>query len=96
MKVLRCLCRILQAVIGAGAGGLVAARELLREGHRVTVYEKGSAVGGVWLYTDEVEYDDPLGEMRPAAFLCDSTVKQTVHPATSRACCASHLLGMRY
>lgn len=31
-----------QAVTGAGAAGLVAARELVREGHRVTVFEKGS------------------------------------------------------
>ena len=51
----------LQAVLGAGAGGLVAARELLREGHQVTVFEKGSTVGGVWVYTDDVE-NDPLGE----------------------------------
>ena len=53
----------LQAVLGAGAGGLVAARELLREGHQVTVFEKGSTVGGVWVYTDDVE-SDPLGEGR--------------------------------
>ena len=47
-------------MIGAGAAGLVAARELLREGHRVSVFEKSPIVGGVWVYTDEVE-DDPLG-----------------------------------
>ena len=29
-----------QAVIGAGAAGLVAARELIREGHAVTVFEQ--------------------------------------------------------
>ncbi|KAK9792457.1 hypothetical protein WJX73_003620 [Symbiochloris irregularis] len=51
-------------VIGAGAAGLVAARELLREGHQVTVLESGSdEVGGVWAYTDEVE-SDQLG-VRP-------------------------------
>ena len=48
------------AVIGAGAAGLMAARELLREGHRVRVYEKGERLGGVWAYTEETE-DDPLG-----------------------------------
>ncbi|XP_039011985.1 putative flavin-containing monooxygenase FMO GS-OX-like 11 [Hibiscus syriacus] len=42
------------AVIGAGAAGLVTARELQREGHRVTVFEKVNKVGGIWLY-------DPLG-----------------------------------
>ena len=32
-----------QAVIGAGAAGLVAARELIREGHCVKVFEQVSA-----------------------------------------------------
>ena len=50
-----------QAVIGAGAAGLVAARELVLEGHHVTVFEKGSSTGGVWVYTDEVEAPDLLG-----------------------------------
>ena len=45
----------LQAVIGAGAAGLVAARELAREGHQPTVFEQGSRPGGVWVYTDDVE-----------------------------------------
>ena len=48
------------AVIGAGAAGLVSARELLREGHRVTIFEQGAEVGGVWLYDPRVE-EDPLG-----------------------------------
>ena len=48
------------AVVGSGAAGLVAARELEREGHAVTVYEAGAGVGGVWSYTEEAE-DDPLG-----------------------------------
>ncbi|WJX60433.1 hypothetical protein P8452_45640 [Trifolium repens] len=48
------------AVIGAGAGGLVAARELRREGHQVVVFERGDQLGGSWVYTPEVE-SDPLG-----------------------------------
>ena len=44
-----------QCVIGAGAAGLVAARELLREGHQPTVFEQGSRAGGVWVYTEETE-----------------------------------------
>ncbi|ESW29329.1 hypothetical protein PHAVU_002G061500 [Phaseolus vulgaris] len=48
------------AVIGAGATGLVAARELRREGHRVVVFERGDQVGGTWVYTPEVE-SDPVG-----------------------------------
>ena len=38
------------AVIGAGAAGLVCARELLREGLQPTVFEASSAVGGTWVY----------------------------------------------
>ena len=37
-------------VIGAGVSGLASARELLREGHDVTVMEQSSGVGGQWLY----------------------------------------------
>ncbi|XP_028762534.1 flavin-containing monooxygenase FMO GS-OX-like 2 [Neltuma alba] len=50
----------LVAVIGAGASGLVAARELRREGHRVVVFEQGDQVGGTWIYNPKVE-SDPLG-----------------------------------
>ncbi|KAK8478467.1 hypothetical protein V6N13_146478 [Hibiscus sabdariffa] len=48
------------AVIGAGIAGLLTARELQREGHHVTVFEKASKVGGNWIYTPRVE-TDPLG-----------------------------------
>lgn len=47
----------LQAVIGAGAAGLVTARELLRQGHLVTVYEQTPQPGGVWVYTDAIDSD---------------------------------------
>ena len=49
------MCTCTQCVIGAGAAGLVAARELLREGHTPTVLEQGARPGGVWVYTDNVE-----------------------------------------
>ncbi|KAL3738004.1 hypothetical protein ACJRO7_019523 [Eucalyptus globulus] len=48
------------AVIGAGAAGLVAARELRREGHRVVVFEREPRAGGTWVYTPATE-PDPLG-----------------------------------
>ena len=41
------------AVIGAGAGGLSAARYLLGEGHDVTVFELGSRIGGLWVYNND-------------------------------------------
>ncbi|KAG6553594.1 hypothetical protein Mapa_004508 [Marchantia paleacea] len=46
-------------VIGAGAAGLAAAVELVREGHAVVVYEKCSEIGGVWNYSSEAD-SDPL------------------------------------
>ncbi|CAK7355817.1 unnamed protein product [Dovyalis caffra] len=45
------------AVIGAGAAGLVAARELRREGHDVVVFERDNQVGGTWVYNPLVEHD---------------------------------------
>ncbi|KAK8587893.1 hypothetical protein V6N13_086853 [Hibiscus sabdariffa] len=45
------------AVVGGGFAGLVTARELQREGHRVTVFEKANNVGGTWLYDSRVETD---------------------------------------
>lgn len=41
------------AVIGAGAAGLSAARHLLEAGHQVVVFEKGSHVGGLWVYNND-------------------------------------------
>ncbi|XOV87161.1 MAG: FAD-dependent oxidoreductase [Pseudomonadota bacterium] len=38
-------------VIGAGAAGLVAARELRRTGFAVTLLEQADHVGGIWAYT---------------------------------------------
>ncbi|EER91959.1 hypothetical protein BDA96_01G295400 [Sorghum bicolor] len=49
------------AVVGAGAAGLVAARELRREGHAPVVFERAAAVGGTWLYTPPATSSDPLG-----------------------------------
>ncbi|TVU31760.1 hypothetical protein EJB05_23460, partial [Eragrostis curvula] len=49
------------AVVGAGAAGLAAARELRREGHAPVVFERAAAVGGTWLYTPPATAADPLG-----------------------------------
>ncbi|CAN6325152.1 unnamed protein product [Urochloa humidicola] len=45
------------AVIGAGAAGLAAARELRREGHSPVVFERGAGVGGTWIYEPPREED---------------------------------------
>ncbi|KAI3766883.1 hypothetical protein L2E82_16961 [Cichorium intybus] len=49
-------------VIGAGPSGLVAARELRKEGHTVVVLEQKHDVGGQWLYDPKIEGEDPLGK----------------------------------
>jgi glutamate synthase (NADPH/NADH) small chain len=38
------------AVVGSGPAGLAAAQQLARAGHAVTVYEKGSRIGGLLRY----------------------------------------------
>ena len=39
-----------QAVVGGGPSGLLCARECLREGHRVTIFEKKKEIGGTWSF----------------------------------------------
>lgn len=51
------------AIIGAGAAGLVAAREMIRAGHEVRVFERSGEVGGIWRYTDKT--DDDLSSRNP-------------------------------
>jgi cation diffusion facilitator CzcD-associated flavoprotein CzcO len=46
--------------VGAGAAGLVAARELAREGHSVVMFEQAPGPGGVWAYTEAAD-SDPSG-----------------------------------
>lgn len=41
------------AVIGAGAGGLCAAKYLLANGISVTILEAGSSIGGLWVYNND-------------------------------------------
>lgn len=35
-------------MIGGGPAGLISARELLKENHQITIYEKTNDIGGVW------------------------------------------------
>ncbi|KAI3836791.1 hypothetical protein MKW98_005124 [Papaver atlanticum] len=49
------------AVIGAGAAGLVAARELRREGHTTVVFERSNQIGGTWnLWVSEITHKEVL------------------------------------
>ena len=47
------------AVIGAGAAGLAAARQMTVEGLEPVVFEAEARLGGTWVYTEELE-SDPL------------------------------------
>lgn len=42
------------AVIGAGTAGLCAAKNCAQVGFDVTVFEQSSAIGGTWVYSDDV------------------------------------------
>ncbi|CAA7034238.1 unnamed protein product [Microthlaspi erraticum] len=72
------------AVIGAGAAGLVAARELRREGHSVVVFERQKQVGGTWIYTDRVE-SDPLS-VDPTRIVVHSSVYGSLRTNLPREC----------
>ncbi|XP_010476171.2 PREDICTED: LOW QUALITY PROTEIN: flavin-containing monooxygenase FMO GS-OX-like 6 [Camelina sativa] len=72
------------AVIGAGAAGLVAARELCREGHTVTVFERQKQVGGLWVYTPNVETD--LLSIDPDRNIVHSSVYQSLRTNLPREC----------
>ena len=41
------------AIVGAGAGGLCAAKYLTAKGIEVTIFEAGSKVGGLWVYDND-------------------------------------------
>ena len=51
-------------VIGAGPSGLVAARELRKEGHTAVVVEQNHDIGGQWLYQPKVEGEEELGRSK--------------------------------
>ncbi|CAG0915133.1 unnamed protein product [Notodromas monacha] len=46
------------AVIGAGAAGLCAVKKLVSVGHDVICYERGSGVGGTWVFDERIGIDD--------------------------------------
>ncbi|KAF2325529.1 hypothetical protein GH714_029855 [Hevea brasiliensis] len=60
------------AVIGAGAAGLTAARELHREGHKVVVFEREIQIGGIWAHDPRVE-SDPLS-LDPSRTIVHSSI----------------------
>lgn len=49
-------------IIGAGASGLYTAKECLASGHQVTIFEQSNEVGGVWIYTPEINVHSSMYE----------------------------------
>ncbi|KAL9246811.1 hypothetical protein vseg_020302 [Gypsophila vaccaria] len=74
------------AVVGCGFAGLVAARELCREGHKVVVFEREEQMGGTWVYTPEIE-SDLLG-IDPSRTIVHSSLYDSLRINLSR-----HLMG---
>ncbi|CAH8377035.1 unnamed protein product [Eruca vesicaria subsp. sativa] len=72
------------AVIGAGAAGLVAARELRREGHTAVVFDREKQVGGLWVYTPKAE-SDPLS-LDPTRHVVHSSVYESLRTNLPREC----------
>ncbi|KFK43477.1 hypothetical protein AALP_AA1G130100 [Arabis alpina] len=72
------------AVIGAGASGLVAARELRREGHTVTAFERQKLVGGLWVYNPRVEPD--LLSLDPDRTTVHSSIYEALRTNLPREC----------
>ncbi|CEL95474.1 unnamed protein product [Vitrella brassicaformis CCMP3155] len=62
------------AVIGAGAGGLVAARHLRDAGLAVRVFESSGQVGGIWVYGDHSAMYDSLRTNIPKEIMAFSDV----------------------
>lgn len=56
------------AVIGAGPSGIVSAKYAIEQGFKVTVYEQGEEVGGVWVYTDRFGKDKYGNEIHTALY----------------------------
>ncbi|USP82723.1 hypothetical protein yc1106_09997 [Curvularia clavata] len=73
------------AVIGAGISGVVAAAHLKKEGIDVTVFERSSAPGGIWLYDErkplEPSYSaSPISQVESAYLQEDSEdVEKLLH-----------------
>ncbi|KAK9716421.1 hypothetical protein RND81_06G231800 [Saponaria officinalis] len=76
------------AVVGGGFSGLVAIRELCREGHEVVAFERGAQLGGTWVYSPETE-SDPLG-IDPTRTVVHSSLYDSLRTNLPR-----HIMGFR-
>ncbi len=52
------------AVVGGGPAGMQAAIECAKRGHKVTIFEKASSLGGALFFADYVSFKDQLAELK--------------------------------
>lgn len=58
------------AIVGAGMGGLIAAKSLRDEGvfEKISIYERNSQAGGTWIYSDSSKTPYPVPSVTPESF----------------------------
>ena len=78
------------AIVGSGPAGMAAAQQLARAGHRVTVFEKNAAIGGLLRYgipdfkLDKLHIDRRVAQMQAEGVTFRSGVLIGELPAESR------------
>ncbi|KAF2769696.1 FAD/NAD(P)-binding domain-containing protein [Teratosphaeria nubilosa] len=73
------------AVIGAGISGVVAAVHLKRAGLNVTVFERSSRAGGVWLFDKRRAKDAPYPSVLPSTGDSPADIHVSRKKSTGRA-----------
>ncbi|HEX2621253.1 MAG TPA: FAD-dependent oxidoreductase, partial [Phototrophicaceae bacterium] len=66
------------AIIGAGAAGMAAAWDLVRSGHRVTLYEAGAEVGGLAAGFKDEDWDWALEKFYHHWFETDQDILKLI------------------
>lgn len=69
-------------IIGAGALGLVATKNLLEEGFEVTTFERNDYIGGLWRHTKDTTQTS-VHEMTRANVSKQSVSRHTVTQSTT-------------
>jgi len=74
------------AVLGAGIGGLAAAYDLVKAGHKVTIYEAENYIGGLAAGFKEPEWDWSLERYYHHWFASDRHMLGKIVPGDTSPC----------